>query len=282
MNSPAPLGPPRYCLGGYREHHPPPALQCFAEALWTHRAPDELPPGAGAMHRVLPDPSLNLAFSCRRGPGGVPTEPELIIIGPKTRPHIFAFRAGHELAAVRLKLEWARALLGLVPEEHHDAEDDLTGVLPGLAGAMLGPLTETRDAREAVARLVGMLARRAGCLHPRGPALAAHALDLVRRAIGRVTVDQVAGRMGIPLRSLRRQVRRDAGISLKQYARITRLLHAVTTADRSPAPVWAAIAADTGFCDQSHLVRECRALSGLAPGQVYRERRAQAETSNPG
>jgi transcriptional regulator GlxA family with amidase domain len=100
------------------------------------------------------------------------------------------------------------------------------------------------------------------------------------RTSGRVTVDRVADRMGVPLRTLRRQVRREAGISLREYARVTRFLHAVTLADRSTSPAWAAIAADTGFYDQSHLVRECRALSGLAPGQVYRERRAQAEISN--
>ena len=50
----------------------------------------------------------------------------------------------------------------------------------------------------------------------------------------------------------------------------------------SRGPAWAAIAAETGFCDQSHLVRECRVLTGLAPGEVYRERRAQAEMSNRG
>jgi AraC-like DNA-binding protein len=63
---------------------------------------------------------------------------------------------------------------------------------------------------------------------------------------------------------------------------VTRLLTAVTHADRSTGPSWAAIAAESGFCDQSHLVRECRAIAGLAPGEIHRERRAQeAETSNP-
>ena len=80
----------------------------------------------------------------------------------------------------------------------------------------------------------------------------------------------------------RRSVRREAGLSLKRFARVTRLLAAVTRADRSAGPSWAAIAADGGYCDQSHLVRECRAITGLAPSEIHRERRAQeAETSNP-
>lgn len=279
MTPPAP--PVRHTLGGYREYDPPAPLQRFAESLWIHRAPDELPPGDGAMHRVLPDPALSLAFYCHRQSDGVPIGPRLIVIGPKTRPHIFAFRGGHEIAAVRVKLEWSALLLGLVPRDHNDAEDDLAQVLPRLAGTLLESLAGTRSADEAAGRLAETIARRAGGMSARGPEVSSHALDLVRRTSGRVTVDRVADRMGVPLRTLRRQVRRDAGISLKEYARVTRFLRAVTLADRSTRPAWAAIAADTGFCDQSHLVRECRALSGLAPSQVYRERRAQAETSNP-
>jgi transcriptional regulator GlxA family with amidase domain len=197
-------------------------------------------------------------------------------------PHIFAFRRGHEIAAVRVKLEWSAPLLGLVPGEHSDAEDDLAQVLPRLAGELLDSLVGTRIAAEAASRLALMIGGRAGRMPARGPEVSSHALDLVRRFDGRVSVERVAARMGVPLRTLRRQVRREAGISLKEYARITRFLRAMTTADRTVRPAWAAIAADTGFSDQSHLVRECRAIAGLAPSQVYRERRAQAETSNPG
>ena len=70
-----------------------------------------------------------------------------------------------------------------------------------------------------------------------------------------------------------------AGVSLKGYARISRFLAAVTDADRAEVPQWARIAADTGFCDQSHLVRESPPL-GMAPAAVDRERRAEAEMSN--
>jgi AraC-like DNA-binding protein len=46
-------------------------------------------------------------------------------------------------------------------------------------------------------------------------------------------------------------------------------------------PPWARIAAAAGFADQSHLIRECTALTGLTPGEVHRERRSEAETFNP-
>ena len=71
MTSGMPPGSPRHRLGGYREYTPPPRLEGLVESVWTHNAPAELPAGAGAMHRVLPDPALNLAFSCRRDDRGL-------------------------------------------------------------------------------------------------------------------------------------------------------------------------------------------------------------------
>lgn len=277
----APPDPPRHRLGGYREYAPPPCLGRFVESLWSHRAPDRLPAGPGAMHRVLPDPALSLAFCCRRDPQGRPLDPSVVIIGPKHRPHVFAFRPGRELAAVRVKLEWSARLLALEPGDHDDAERDLAAVDPGLLADLLEPLAETRDAAQAAAVLAALVARRADRVERRaGPA--EHALELVRRSGGTLDVDHAAARLGVPLRTLHRAVRREAGISLKRFARVTRLLVAVTRADRTPDPRWAAIAADSGFCDQSHLVRECGALAGLPPGEIHRERRAQeAETSNP-
>jgi len=268
-----PVVPPcslRHRLGGYREYAPPPHLERFVDSLWTHRAPEALPAGPGARHRVLPDPALSLAFSCRRDAGGRPLDPAVVIIGPKHRPHIFAFKPGRELAAVRVKLEWSARLLDLEPGDHSDAERDLAAVQPHLFGELLGPLAETRDADQAAALLAGLIARRAAELDSPPPSQAARALELVRRSAGAMSVDRAAERVGAPIRTLHRAVRREAGLSLKRFSRVTRLLTAVTLADRCAGPPWAAIAAVSGFCDQSHLVRECRALAGLAPGEIHR------------
>ena len=279
--TPMPPGPTRHRLGGYREYAAPPALESFAESLWTHRAPALLPAGPGAMHRVLPDPALSLAFSCRRDADGRPISPSIVIIGPKTRPHIFAFLPGRELAAVRVKLEWTARLLDLEPADHTDAERDLGSVHPKLLAEWLEPLARTRDAASAATLLGALVARRSTGLDPGRRSGGSRALELVRRSAGRLSVEQASDRVGVPVRTLHRAVRRDAGISLKRFGRVSRLLAAITLADRSAWPSWAAIAADTGFCDQSHLVRECRAIAGMAPGTIHRERRAQeAETSN--
>ncbi|MGH7514297.1 MAG: helix-turn-helix domain-containing protein [Gemmatimonadales bacterium] len=266
----------RHRLGGYHEHHPIAALGRFAESLWTHVADPGQPAG---MHRVLPDPALNLALRCRRDPTGRPLDPRLVIIGPATRPFVFSFMPGDEIAAVRIKLEWARPLLGLDPAEHLDRQDDVADANPRLAleltAALAGSVPASRTAKGRMELLATAMLERARRRAVESPGAAAYALDIVRAETGRVRVQAIAGRTSVSLRQLRRAVRREAVFSLKAYARIIRLNCAMASADRSPARAWARIAAEAGFCDQSHLVRECRALTGMSPEPVARERRAE-------
>ena len=182
---------PRHEIGGYREFAPPPALAAAAEAVWIHRST------AAGTHLVLPDPALNLAFRCRRLPGGAADEPRLTVIGPKTRPYPFHFRAGEEIAAVKVKLEWARALLHLAPGEHLDREDELTPADVRLPSRLLDCLAAAPSADTAAALLASALAGIMPAAGPRAPAASARALDLVRQATGRVSVEMVADRMRV-------------------------------------------------------------------------------------
>jgi AraC-like DNA-binding protein len=230
------------------------------------------------MHRVLPDPSLNVTFACERDADGRVRCPRVFIIGPKTKPYVFRLSPGHELAAVRFKLEWVRALLDLTPGEHNDGANDLAHVAPALAAVLLDAVATARTAEEAMLALAASLERRARRVR-RSPG-AAVALDVVRGTRGRVGVDELARLTGLSTRHLRRTVRQDACVSIKTYARIVRFLTAVGAADRAAAPAWARLAADCGYFDQSHLVRECQALCGLAPAAIHRERRDEADLSN--
>ncbi len=82
--------PPRHQLGGYREYDPPLPLAGWVESVWVYRTPHGGVPGGGAVHRVLPDPAISLAFWCRCESDGRPVAPRLTLIGAKTRPHLVA------------------------------------------------------------------------------------------------------------------------------------------------------------------------------------------------
>ena len=268
--------PLRHRLGGYREYLPPAPLAASVESVWTHLTPAE--PSKDAGHRVLPDPALSLAFACRREVDGRPLDPQMLLIGPKSRPFLFRPEPGYQLVAIRLKLEWVELLLDLVPAEHADVQCDLGSLLPRLTESALQRLTDTRTPEHATSVLTDAV--RTWSVPRHRPGVEGTALDLLRKAAGRMSIDGIAAGTGTSARHLRRTVRRRAGVSLKQYGRTMRFLAAVAQADRAPVPRWARIAADAGFCDQSHLVRESRALCGMAPAAVDRERRSEAGTSN--
>ncbi len=228
---------------------------------------------------MLPDPALSLAFTCFRDPSGRPTEPRLLIVGPVTRPRAFALEAGFEMAAVKLKLEWVEPVLDLAPADYADALEDAP-VLPEFGtDPVHEALRATRSAEHAVEVLAVALARRTG--RRAGHTLATRrAMDLARVSAGRLPVERLAHLTSA--RQLRRVVRRETGTTLRAFTRTVRLLHVVTAADRTPRPAWARLAADAGYCDQSHLVRDCRSLCGLSPDRLFRERCAEAEMSNRG
>jgi AraC-like DNA-binding protein len=60
--------------------------------------------------------------------------------------------------------------------------------------------------------------------------------------------------------------RDSVGLSPKVYCRIRRFQAVIRDLSRARRVEWAAVAADSGYCDQSHLSREFRAFSGGTPG----------------
>lgn len=73
----------------------------------------------------------------------------MLLIGPKTRPFLFAPPAGYQVVALRLKLEWAEPLMGLWPAEHLDSQSDLAAVIAGFTASVLPRLAETDAPKQA-------------------------------------------------------------------------------------------------------------------------------------
>jgi AraC-like DNA-binding protein len=57
------------------------------------------------------------------------------------------------------------------------------------------------------------------------------------------------------------------GLTPKVFSRIQRFQSAITRIARGDRVDWAGVAADNGYCDQSHLNREFRVFSGVTPAQ---------------
>lgn len=101
----------------------------------------------------------------------------------------------------------------------------------------------------------------------------------IRRRKGQVRIAELCAQTGLSERQIRRNLIDATGLSPKQYARQQRLQHLVALADAAEPENWADLAYAAGYCDQSHLNRECRALTGLSPVELHRARHGMSEKS---
>ena len=93
--------------------------------------------------------------------------------------------------------------------------------------------------------------------------IATQAAAAMQRARGVVGVAEVAARSAVSLRHLERVFQEQIGVSPKVFGRLLRLDHALELA--GPGSNWAEVANSCGYFDQSHLVKEFRALTGATP-----------------
>jgi AraC-like DNA-binding protein len=91
------------------------------------------------------------------------------------------------------------------------------------------------------------------------------AINQVMCSRGQAPVNQVAVTIGCSPRQLEREFRAHAGLSPKALARVIRFQHLLALAGETTLRQWANVALDSGYADQSHMVREFRELSGQTP-----------------
>ncbi|MET7759341.1 AraC family transcriptional regulator [Streptomyces sp. NPDC005389] len=152
---------------------------------------------------------------------------------------------------------------GRDPGAGTDTEAGDAGTDPGLLSAVLSP--DTDHAR--VAALDAFLLARGPAPDP----AADRAMELVDLIRGDRTVRKVAqlvAATGLSARSLQRLFASHVGVGPKWVIlryRIHEALERAEAADAAGGPDWAALAAELGYSDQAHLVREFTATIGVPP-----------------
>ena len=82
---------------------------------------------------------------------------------------------------------------------------------------------------------------------------------------GHCRLDELARGVGLSPRQLRRRFRAAVELTAKELARLRRMRTSAVDAVQRQTAGWVEIAADRGYADQAHLVREFRDLIGLTP-----------------
>jgi AraC-like DNA-binding protein len=121
--------------------------------------------------------------------------------------------------------------------------------------------------------ILGERLRAGGGGHP----ITRRAWQELRRVDGDVSIGDLVAEAGCSHRHLTEVFRREVGLTPKRAARVLRYERAARSLRDSRIDL-AAVAAECGFADQSHLTREFRLCSGVTPAAVARGNAGQFST----
>ncbi|UHQ24116.1 helix-turn-helix domain-containing protein [Lysobacter sp. 5GHs7-4] len=258
----------------------PPALQPWVAQVWACARPDA--PSAHAREHSLPSGAMHLAIRLDGPPLRIYADADDRQGRDYAMATVGGVRAGycikdtaHPAASVGAVLRpgAALALFGVsaaeLSERHFDlsdvcGRDEAERLCERLAarsddGYRAGVLLAFLDARLRRAR------RRRG-LDPQ----ILHALEHVRRAPADADMAALADACGRSQRRFIAGFRDLAGLAPKRYARVLRFQRLLAALAATPRPVWAQLALDQGYFDQSHLIREFREFAGVSPREYLR------------
>jgi AraC-like DNA-binding protein len=254
---------------------PAPPLDRYIERIWycsdaPLHASERVLPGGGTLDLVVnlaedalkSFDSANPARSCALAGA--------LILGSRTRSFSYDPRQRASLVGAHFKPGAAFLFLGISPREIVDAHAALEDVWGCMGRELRERLLEARSTSERFRLLEQVLLSRLRSARPGHPAARA-ALTAFRARGGTVRVAEVAAATGLSHRRFVEVFEREVGLTPKLYARLQRFHHVKQRLATRGAPAsWAAFALERGYSDQSHLIRDFVAFSGLSP-EAYLE-----------
>jgi AraC-like DNA-binding protein len=252
----------------YREYAASPLLASIVQCVWT------LEGHAGEcadLQPILPDGRPEIILHL-----GDPFD-RIERTGARARQATALF-AGQLVGPLTLQPTGSVAVVGVRLQPHGAAalfdqpQSDLVGSTIGvgdLSPRLAHVLNGVRDRASSVHDAAHIVQR---CLETcvddsRLDRRVAVTVGVIRDARGLVTVDDLARRVGLTARHLERTFKQTVGVSPKRLARITRFQRALRLLERSHSPQRGThTAAECGYADQAHFIRDFREMAGCPPG----------------
>ncbi|MEU6391871.1 helix-turn-helix domain-containing protein [Streptomyces sp. NPDC046939] len=247
----------------FRRHTPAEPLRPYVENYWLI---DWDLPAPYASH-IVPHPAVNLTFQWDEDDG--PPYGELTGV---SAPGLYTRKLAGRGRVCGAKF-WPGAFRPFVPEvpvaEWTGRVLPYEEVFPATdVAAVVAPEPDPDDDRARVAALDAYLLALAPAEPDPAAELARGLVARIRAGRGVRRVADLARQEGMSVRSLQRLFAAHVGVSPKWCILRYRIHEALETAAAhadGPGVDWAALAADLGYADQAHLVRDFTATVGVPP-----------------
>lgn len=241
---------------------PPAALAWCVDYLWWVCWDTEVV----FTQNVIPRPVVHVAAEMWDG------EPRLLVHGPSSvlferrldgvgRTVAAAFRPGGFRPFITVDVADMTDQV-VMADEVFDVDDRM------IAGRLLDPALPVDAAANELADLLG-------ALEPQPDPIVERVAGLVERAEqdrSIVRTSQLAGLAGVSERTLQRRFQSYVGAAPKAVVQRFRLLDVASASNAGDDVDWAALAVSLGYSDQSHLIRQFKAVTGESPDQYSRQK----------
>lgn len=252
----------------YVESAAPQELTGIVRCIW-HLSGDasEMAGAEPALPDGSPEFIVNLGepFEYAADDGQPVRQPDVFLVGQITRPWRVQPTGRVELIAARFEAHGA-SLLYQPMRDLTDRWREFDAFAGKPVAALVEALSQTKSIQERGTHLCVALAQLRSQAPPPDPRVEA-AVRAIRATNGNVVLDELAEGLGLTLRTLQRRFASNVGITPKMLVRIVRFQRVFQMVRQEPASL-AGVAAECGYFDQSHMVRDFRDFAGEAPAKL--------------
>jgi AraC-like DNA-binding protein len=259
----------------FRSYTPRQPLCEFVRDFWLYENYE----GAHERELILPSGTFEMVFNLRENELRIydPAEPRncrrfsgALVSGPYSGSFMSDAVEEQTILGVHFKPGGAVAVLGCPAAEFQDAHVDLSALWGAAATTLRERLCATKEPDERFQLLEQILVKRLASYRGGHDAVQT-ALDIFRRTHGRARTQDIARAADLSQRRLISLFAIEVGLTPKLFGRIRRFQHAMHRSQAETTVDWAQLADECGYFDQSHLIRDFLAFTGVSPGD-YRRR----------
>lgn len=250
----------------YVELEAPPPLNELVHCFWFLRGefPAAEPQTVVADGRVEIVLHLAEPFS-KLEDGQYSRQDTALVAGQITAPVVLSGNGTGDVVGIRFRTNAAAAFLRLPLAELTDRVTPLSLVSRTLVDELLAAAHSSTSTHRRAEELALALGR-----HVRGePDRLATMATLALSGPNASRIEAIAKSLGTTTRTLERRLTLATGLAPATLRRVIRFRHAFRMLSQSPRGRWAEVATQSGYADQSHLIRDFRQFAGVPPTEFF-------------
>jgi len=241
-------------------------LSQYVDLIWRIERTRAQP----ARQRVYPDGAIALVVHLRKPTatyfvdGKAHTIRVPLLAGPYSRSFEIDPSQSTSVIGVNFRPGAARLFFPVAVSELHNTDISLSEIDPAEADRLLNDICSASGEHAQLQAMEEFLNRklaRAVAIHP----AVVYAVERLTRAGGTDSIQKIQLDMGLSHTRFIQLFRDHVGLTPKLFFRVRRFRGVMEGIQKGLPVNWAELAADCGYFDQAHLIRDFRAFAGITP-----------------